>query len=465
MFKLIIGMSVMQQLFKIVYQYSNLTININLNKKHSPKLIKTYNYANKVYFKSFSLKLHFYKYIKLKSSVLYYLDCDLSNKELILFKKIKKTSPSLILNKLSLLIFNIPQIKVKLYIINFRNLIHLYVLFNKLKFMFYFEVKLFSSILRKQNLTKKIDQSYFFNYNFQLNQKELNLQKIKALKRNNSTPKTKLDVKKNIAYFFKKVNALQQNYFIYGTTKISSYRSFFSNSQKSSLKCLKTLSSNFIQHKTLKNPIAFTLRGKWFKIYYTNRLALAFLINSLNKNQKQLTKVIKSFLKWKLLNNLRYFNLSLLTVILISRFGSTNSHTNFLLNLGFVFVNGKNIRNVRYIVKSGDLIQFIFTKTYFLYWNYLINFFNIKSNRIRKYFFNLFKNRYNFFKEQKIRTPVWFLNYFYTNNDVPIYLEIDYLTLTIFCLYLPSKLNDFNHQVYKFLNLHLFRLYNWKYVT
>jgi hypothetical protein len=49
--------------------------------------------------------------------------------------------------------------------------------------------------------------------------------------------------------------------------------------------------------------------------------------------------------------------------------------------------------------------------------------------------------------------------------DVPNYVEVDYLSLSIFLLYYPVSSGELNTILYSRIPVFAIRMYNWKYVN
>ena len=66
-------------------------------------------------------------------------------------------------------------------------------------------------------------------------------------------------------------------------------------------------------------------------------------------------------------------------------------------------------------------------------------------------------------KKTRLVLPNWTLNALLFKYDIPQYLEVDFLTLSIFCLYEPFLPQDFNHSLWNLEKVSIYNLYNWKY--
>jgi hypothetical protein len=81
----------------------------------------------------------------------------------------------------------------------------------------------------------------------------------------------------------------------------------------------------------------------------------------------------------------------------------------------------------------------------------------------RLWLLNRFKN--NFYKQSRNRIPSWIGNLLFVYEDVPFYLEVDYIILSIMFVFRKNKFHHFNFFSKKSIALFLLRHYNWKYIV
>jgi hypothetical protein len=74
------------------------------------------------------------------------------------------------------------------------------------------------------------------------------------------------------------------------------------------------------------------------------------------------------------------------------------------------------------------------------------------------------KNKYNVNKQQSYHTPSWVLRFMYFRDDLPKFLEVDYLSMTLVILYKPYNFIEYDFYSLKFMSSYLSRLYNWKFI-
>ena len=134
-----------------------------------------------------------------------------------------------------------------------------------------------------------------------------------------------------------------------------------------------------------------------------------------------------------------------------------------LIKNGYVFVNGIICYNVKYIVKLHDRIQFGLSKSFHLYHRELLNNALIKYKRLPAYVYSRFSGKNKFETVRRDVSARWPLKALWVKNDIPRYLEVDYITMTIFVLYYPLYLKDIFPYYYLHIKFLSARCYNWRF--
>jgi ribosomal protein S4 len=210
---------------------------------------------------------------------------------------------------------------------------------------------------------------------------------------------------------------------------------------------------NFLQNNNKSNSLFFKnydfIEKKLF-YYKNNRNILKFLFNKKKKIQKFLNKFLKKFSKFKLLNFIKFFEFSLKNILTISNFFLNNKDITFFIKNNFIKVNNKFVNNEFVIVKKNDFVNLNYNKYYYFFYK---NYINNLNNNVNKY--------NNFFKKNSkndLNTNFSFLNkIIILKNDVPCYLEVDYISMTLIVLKESNTLTSFD---LKLTNIFLRRLNN-----
>lgn len=206
------------------------------------------------------------------------------------------------------------------------------------------------------------------------------------------------------------------------------------------------------------------LKKRWYKVFTTNRNLFKFFSNSKKTKQFQLTRLFSKSLKKTTKVSFLEKEFSLLNIIVRSKFVFTINEALFLIKNSFVFVNGFCVNDPQFLLKVSDTINIIFCKKYFFFWKTSFN----QKLRLtygvgyRLWRLNRFRN--NFYKQSPTGIPDWIFKISFFYEDVPSYIEIDYLTLTLMIIKYPKNYYNYNFYFTKFLSFYLLRLYNWKYV-
>lgn len=134
----------------------------------------------------------------------------------------------------------------------------------------------------------------------------------------------------------------------------------------------------------------------------------------------------------------------------------------FFLKEKLVFVNNKLIINPFFILKIGDKIQIIFNKNFFYFFKFNIVIFFKNLLKLKIKIWNLNKNKLNFYKQTTKYISKKFDKTITLKQNIPLFLEIDFLTMTIILIFFPKKFNNLNFIFYNFFSIYMFKLYNWR---
>ena len=206
----------------------------------------------------------------------------------------------------------------------------------------------------------------------------------------------------------------------------------------------------------------FKKKKKFFfkKFFYKNTFKQRYALTTLfffkkRVRQKKLNKFISTF-------HNKNPHLFLFFVLLQTNLIFFKKDIFFFLRKGYVFVNNFREKNPLTLLTVGDCISFFFKKSYFFYFKFVKRFFKKKllfNKKIRRLFFKklsskAYKNVFLKRKTSKI------FNYFtFFRFRTPTYLELDYLTLTVFIVFFKKNYNFF---FYKYFNFNFIKFLNWK---
>lgn len=269
-----------------------------------------------------------------------------------------------------------------------------------------------------------------------------------------------LNFKKKSIFFKKTIN---KNLFLLNFLEVfKNEDNSFLDEKLSSLGTNKNLFIHNLNNVNLNSKFSkdieyvnFDYRYKLNKYVNDNRkLILSFFKYNLKRKYKK-NKFFSKLTKLPFNFFLYSFEFSLSNILLRSSFFFNGRDVLFFLKNNFFFLNGSVLKNFNYVFNINDVFLLSFNKYYFFYYKYTIsNVYN--KNKISNYVFK--KNQLNKLDVM----PLWLMNTFYVKEDLPNYLEVDFLTLSLKIIYKPIFYNEYNFMFFKLLNFYQKRLYNWK---
>ncbi len=210
----------------------------------------------------------------------------------------------------------------------------------------------------------------------------------------------------------------------------------------------------------------FFFKKFFFKTLLKSRKFLkSFFFFNKKTRQVRITRSINFNLSNSLSRNLTYEYI-LLNVLLRSHLCIFVKDAIYLIKNNFLYLNGKVINKYDTIISEQDIIQFKMSLVLLKY--------TLFSKKLLKKKIALFRlNSWKFFKQKffkqkqqlkvkKRKLPKYLYLFYLFKLDVPKFLEVDYLTLSIFFL---KKLTIFKSSTYylnKLFSFKLFSLYNFK---
>ena len=203
------------------------------------------------------------------------------------------------------------------------------------------------------------------------------------------------------------------------------------------------------------------------KAYYTARIQFYYYYRKLFIYQKQITKYILNYYRFTVYELLKIQEFTLVRIILRSQFCFfTNFITLFFLNK-FIFINFFKITSQYILVYPFDVISFVVSIVFFLFYKWQILYIDLKFNRFLYYsrFWTLRMHRM-FPKQNSFRLPHWVIFYRFFFFEIPLYLEVDFLILSIVVLnYYYSTLLFYYYFSFKEIPYAVIRNHNWKLLT
>lgn len=183
---------------------------------------------------------------------------------------------------------------------------------------------------------------------------------------------------------------------------------------------------------------------------------------SISKNLKK----ICNLKKFDLLINLEN---SLLNIVIKSDFFFSKNDCTWFIKNGLVSVNSNIILNPNFRLKTYDIVNLAFLENYFLYYKSNLSFLLDNLYKINLKLWSINNNRFKNIEKKKSDIkeesyPKWIKNYQYFKKDIPLYLEVDYISMTIVLLDNELNFNHLDYYNFKLISLFMSRSYNWKYI-
>jgi hypothetical protein len=345
----------------------------------------------------------------------------------------------------------------------------------------------------------KMNKSLFLNYpraskynwctNYSIGMKFLNLNFLNVIHLDNFKIKKESSLERinNIIFFKKKSTIFKKNSDFEYTIlhKCNRTRDEFNVNPKlhvlSKTNIVKTIDYTYLNKNILKknlevkfnayNKNSNTLGQKMidFKrkinlVYNQNRILLRKFLKVKFKRQNTFNRYIKNLTKLSHVNFLYNFEYRLVNLLTRSSFFFNYNDCIWFLKNGLITLNGFPVSNPKKLLKPLEIVNIAYSNYYFFYYRYMLD--NCISN-LYKFNMKIWKiNNRRVNKKSKVAEnyPIWTYKYMYYKEDVPKFLEVDYISMTMVLLNYSFNKEYVDFYNIKFLNLYLNRLYNWKFI-
>lgn len=240
----------------------------------------------------------------------------------------------------------------------------------------------------------------------------------------------------------------------------SLYNNKFFNSRFFSLR-----KSHFRFHRKFKKKSLYGLDK--FLIKYIN-IERDFFLKTFNLKKKKAqttTKFVLKINKYKPMHFKQFIELSLNNFLLRTRFSLSLNHNSTLLNNKMVYVNSKLASKGGLILKKNDLVQLLFTKSFFYFYKYSYNLVFKRLSKLNYCVWRIQSSKKRKNKQQIKSFPSWLKNIFFFPYSIPKYLEVDFVSLSSVLIYEPVSTIDFNPYIYWNLNYFFYKVMSWKWIT
>ena len=205
------------------------------------------------------------------------------------------------------------------------------------------------------------------------------------------------------------------------------------------------------------------------RLWRNFRLAFAELIEFRYVYQQQLTRHLTKFYR-KL--NQAYLSIhenSVTKTLIYSRLVPDVYTFDAFYNNGMIFFNNKVLSTKTLSVYKNDFIQLEVSNWYYIFSRWLISSVLKRNLKFKSLVYRKsLAGKYKVMKQVKQRsnyTPKWISTVRYDFSDIKPFLEVDFFTLSMFCIYDPNNILYSTPKDLKMVRYVILRLYNWKYIN
>ena len=234
---------------------------------------------------------------------------------------------------------------------------------------------------------------------------------------------------------------------------------FYFNNQIQYYKNIMLENSNFIIKRVKFKP-------GYSSLWRNARNSLKTSLSLNFKYQNKLTNYISKYKKFIKFKTFIFVEMSLVNILIRSRFLTDHDSCKFLINNGLIFLNGLICTNPNFQLYVGDFLQLMINVKYYILYKWFANLVIKKKYKMR----NLIrkKSKPSFSNEDKKKSyhyPKWILFNKNLTDDVAKFIEIDFFSLSLIILYEPFLWSDLNFYNIIDQKFGIINLYNWKYIT
>lgn len=365
----------------------------------------------------------------------------------------------------------------------------------------YFNEFVVSSVNNFDNLEKKVDILIDFKLNSGFFKKDFNIPAVVQDKIGKSKFSDSLFLNDNEDFFYNKyinndveLDYILPDHFVKVDSKYKDYYSsdpakqvinnffnqdfFLENFNQSGIDFLKDYRDNKYKNYNFDNSYyedinnqyniedstdlkQFDFKSAKWSFFRHNRSILSFFLKKKIKNKRKFNKFIKNLIKKPFYSFILYFEFSLISICLRSQLFFNENDVNFFLKNKYILINNTPATNIISVLNIGDRLNIVFDKYYYYYYRNVVNNINYSMIKLGNYNFIMDQKKHDFNKQSKSHTPKWLTNLMYFREDIPNYIEVDFLSMSLIILYKPL-FNELDFNKLKFLNYFQRHLYNWK---
>lgn len=210
----------------------------------------------------------------------------------------------------------------------------------------------------------------------------------------------------------------------------------------------------------------FFFKKHFYRTLIKNRklIKVFFFLNEKTRQLKISKKILKNQRQFICKNST--YEYTVLNILLRSHFCLFLSDALLLIKNSFFYLNGIYLNNIDLIIVKNDCLQFKLSKSIYNYIKRSKKLLKKKTALVRYNTWKFYKQK--FFKKEdqakpkKRKTPKFIFLFYLFKLNTPKFLEVDYLSLSIFLLNKETNYNFSSYYLNKTFSYKLFSLYNYK---
>lgn len=207
----------------------------------------------------------------------------------------------------------------------------------------------------------------------------------------------------------------------------------------------------------------------YMRIWRHFRLAFAEAINFKYIYQQQLTRHLSRFSRRINQQYLQFWENNIVCMFIYSQLIPDENTFNLFFSKNFLYLNSYAILSKQLSVYPNDFLQVVVSHWYYIFSRWLNGFLRLRHLKFRKLVFRKSAtSRYKAMKRVKQKsfyTPNWIYYVKHDYLDIKSFFEVDFFTLSCFCVYDPMTFMYHSPRDFRVLRWHVLRLYNWKYIN
>lgn len=197
-------------------------------------------------------------------------------------------------------------------------------------------------------------------------------------------------------------------------------------------------------------------------IWREARSVLQHNLNCKFRYQHRLTRYLMKFKKIVKSKLSSIAQLTLVQLVTRAKFFPDYFFSEIALRAGLIFVNSIKCSNPALQVFIGDFFQIASSYKYFIVYKSLLN--TVLKKKQKLDYISSRRGAGKFYEKLR-RHSSWILHNKNIMEDVPKFLEADYISLSCFLIYEPFLWSDFTSLEFPPLHFLVISMYNWKYIN